>query len=138
MPGQVRASIAPVLFLALAFGAFAASDQVRADALRAPSDPIAHRAEVLTPVANVNIGPATLGVRFLFGLYQRGVSPTKGVSCPMFPSCSEYGRLSVARHGLLLGVMITADRLHRCGHDLYLYPRLWSVSNGWCYEDTPR
>jgi Putative membrane protein insertion efficiency factor len=137
MRGQVRSSVAPILFIVLAITAFAVGDQAKADPLKAPSDPIAHRAEAVTPVANESIGPSSLGVRFLFGFYQHGVSPTKGTACPMFPSCSEYGRLSVARHGLFLGIMITADRLHRCGHDLYLYERLWSVSHGWCYDDAP-
>jgi hypothetical protein len=39
---------------------------------------------------------------------------------------------------LALGIAMTADRLHRCGHDLHLYQRLWSPSRGWCYEDPPQ
>lgn len=44
----------------------------------------------------------------------------------MVPSCSEYGRQAIEKHGLALGIVMAADRLHRCGHDLRYYPLLWS------------
>lgn len=76
------------------------------------------------------VGPATAVARGLLFIYQRGASPTKGQRCPMYPSCSEYSRLAVNRYGVLMGVLKTADRLHRCGHDLRTYP-VTSDADGW-------
>ena len=68
------------------------------------------------------VAPGRAISRVLFIIYQRGAAPSKGQKCPMSPSCSEYGRLAVERFGLLEGTLMTADRLHRCGHDLRYYP----------------
>ena len=42
----------------------------------------------------------------------------------MFPSCSAYSKQSIATHGLIKGILMTADRLMRCGMDTRLYPTL--------------
>ncbi len=72
------------------------------------------------------LGPAHVIGKALFFLYQHGASPSKGQRCPMIPSCSEYGRQAFEAHGVITGVVLAADRLHRCGHDLQFYPFLWS------------
>ena len=41
----------------------------------------------------------------------------RGGQCPMYPSCSQYSRQAIARHGLLIGWVMTTDRLLRCGRD---------------------
>jgi hypothetical protein len=76
------------------------------------------------------VGPAQTLARGLLFVYQRGAAPSKGQACPMYPSCSEYARLAVLRHGVLRGVLMAADRLHRCGHDLRYYPRV-ADADGW-------
>lgn len=53
--------------------------------------------------------------------YQVLISPSKGTSCPMHPHCSLYGYETFRRHNLISAFMMTADRLHRCGHDLKMY-----------------
>lgn len=126
------------MVLILVFIASPVNSQIVVGRLRAPFDPIEHVTEVSTTATYQDIMPTSLIIKILFGLYQRGVGPTKGTHCPMIPSCSEYGRICIAKHGLPLGIMMAADRLHRCGHDLNLYQRLWSVSQGWCYDDPPR
>lgn len=68
------------------------------------------------------VGPGAVMVRPLFILYQRGIAASKGQTCPMSPSCSEYSRLAVRRNGLLKGILMSSDRIHRCGHDLHYYP----------------
>jgi putative component of membrane protein insertase Oxa1/YidC/SpoIIIJ protein YidD len=80
------------------------------------------------------VTPAQVMVRPLFRLYQRGVGASKGQTCPMVPSCSEYSRLAVARRGFLKGVLMSSDRLHRCGHDLSLYA-MTSVGGKTRFED---
>lgn len=53
--------------------------------------------------------------------YQLLISPSKGTSCPMHPHCSLYGHRAFQHHNPLQAFMMTADRLHRCGHDLENY-----------------
>jgi hypothetical protein len=45
------------------------------------------------------------------------LSAVRRGDCPMVPSCSEYSRQAVARHGLAVGWAMTMDRLMRCGRD---------------------
>lgn len=56
----------------------------------------------------------------LIRLYQGPLNHFDAVrrgECPMFPSCSEYGRLAIAAHGPVIGWMMAHDRLMRCGRD---------------------
>jgi putative component of membrane protein insertase Oxa1/YidC/SpoIIIJ protein YidD len=50
-------------------------------------------------------------------LFQSIISRADGQRCPMYPSCSHYAAQAVERHGKILGWILTADRLLRCGHD---------------------
>ncbi len=50
----------------------------------------------------------------LLGAYHRFVSPCLPPACRYFPSCSEYGALAIARHGLLRGTGLAVRRLLRC------------------------
>ncbi len=58
---------------------------------------------------NSDLDPLAWGVRF----FQRYVSPVDGPRCPMYPTCSAYALQALDRHGPLLGVMMTVDRLYR-------------------------
>ena len=53
--------------------------------------------------------------------YQLLISPSKGTSCPMHPHCSLYGLQVFQRYNPVQAFLMTADRLHRCGHDLHNY-----------------
>ena len=46
--------------------------------------------------------------------YQLGLSPLVGPACRFTPSCSEYAREALARHGLVRGSAYAARRLLRC------------------------
>ncbi|GBD14806.1 Putative membrane protein insertion efficiency factor [bacterium HR25] len=46
--------------------------------------------------------------------YQRWVSPLRPPSCRFLPTCSQYGREAVERHGVLKGGLLTLWRLLRC------------------------
>lgn len=85
-----------------------------------------HHLDIKPTADEVVESPQRAITRALFAMYQGGASLSKGQSCPMSPSCSEYGRLAVRHRGLLIGVLLTADRLHRCGHDLQWYPPAWN------------
>lgn len=67
-----------------------------------------------------------LGQHLLIGLirvYQIALSPYFGSQCRFSPTCSEYAKEAVARHGALKGAWLAVRRIGRChpyhpgGHD---------------------
>jgi putative membrane protein insertion efficiency factor len=50
----------------------------------------------------------------LIGLYQRLLSPLVGPSCRFAPSCSQYAKEAVLKHGCLRGVALALRRIVRC------------------------
>ncbi len=61
-------------------------------------------------------------VSFLITVYQRALSPDHSWvrtqratgACRFYPTCSEYTKQSVERHGVLRGLWFGAKRLARC------------------------
>jgi hypothetical protein len=51
---------------------------------------------------------------YLLELYKRRVSPLLPRACRFSPTCSEYARLALLKHGLLRGGLLAAGRLLRC------------------------
>jgi len=47
-------------------------------------------------------------------VYQRLVSPLLGRNCRFYPSCSQYAKEAVLKHGLLRGVSLAVRRIVRC------------------------
>lgn len=54
-------------------------------------------------------------------IYQVLISPSRGTNCPMTPSCSNFALQSFQQYNPFEAFIMTADRLHRCGHDLSNY-----------------
>jgi putative membrane protein insertion efficiency factor len=50
----------------------------------------------------------------LLEVYKRRISPLLPPSCRFTPTCSEYARLALLKHGLARGLTLTAWRLLRC------------------------
>ncbi len=46
--------------------------------------------------------------------YQLLLRPLLGANCRFYPSCSDYAREAVERHGALAGSWLAAKRLARC------------------------
>jgi putative membrane protein insertion efficiency factor len=46
--------------------------------------------------------------------YQYAISPLFGANCRFYPSCSEYAREAIDRHGAGKGSWLTLRRLGRC------------------------
>ncbi len=46
--------------------------------------------------------------------YQRLISPLIGQNCRFYPSCSQYAKEAVLKHGVLRGVQLAARRIVRC------------------------
>lgn len=56
----------------------------------------------------------------LLGIYRgplNHLAPVRRGACPMYPSCSEYSRQAVEKHGFVIGWTMAMDRLLRCGRD---------------------
>lgn len=52
-------------------------------------------------------------VTLLIG-YKRVISPLLPGSCRFYPSCSDYAREALERHGVWWGIWLAALRLLRC------------------------
>lgn len=63
---------------------------------------------------NPSIDPITRGAVRLLELYKRRLSPLLPPSCRFTPTCSEYARLALIRHGLGRGSALALLRLLRC------------------------
>jgi putative membrane protein insertion efficiency factor len=51
---------------------------------------------------------------YLLELYKRRVSPWFPRACRFSPTCSEYARLALLKHGLWRGSFLATGRLLRC------------------------
>jgi len=46
--------------------------------------------------------------------YQYAIRPLLGANCRFYPSCSEYAREAIERHGALKGAWLALRRTTRC------------------------
>jgi uncharacterized protein len=46
--------------------------------------------------------------------YQLLISPFLGNNCRFYPSCSQYAKEAVLKHGVLRGVLLAVRRIVRC------------------------
>ncbi len=51
---------------------------------------------------------------FLIRLYQLVFSPVLGGQCRFYPSCSDYTRQAIVKHGTFKGVYLGAKRMLKC------------------------
>ena len=58
--------------------------------------------------------PAALPLIALIHLYRWLVSPMLGPRCRYLPTCSAYALETLARHGLVRGSWLAAQRVLRC------------------------
>lgn len=56
-------------------------------------------------------------------------------TCPMHPSCSEYSKEAIRKHGILIGWVLSLDRLMRCGRDELKIAKRIMVSGKLKYYD---
>jgi uncharacterized protein len=61
------------------------------------------------PPASLSAGQRAVqgAIRF----FQGYISPVDGDRCPCYPTCSQYGLEAVRKHGALMGLVMTSDRL---------------------------
>jgi len=69
------------------------------------------------------VNPAQRLVIGAIRVYQIALSPYFGNQCRFYPTCSEYAKEAVAKHGALKGSWLAIRRIGRChpyhpgGHD---------------------
>ncbi len=59
-------------------------------------------------------GRIAAGLGALLALYKRWISPLLPRSCRFAPTCSEYARLALLKHGLAHGGALAIGRVARC------------------------
>ena len=55
-------------------------------------------------------------------MFSKYISPVDGDRCPMYPTCSVYGKEAVEKHGFFIGILMTADRLIHEGNEMDTAP----------------
>lgn len=76
--------------------------------------------------------------------FQRVISPVDGARSNMYPTGSDYARQAFAKHGALVGVILTTERLMHEGNEARVAPRirkygLWRIfdpvaANDWWWR----
>jgi len=99
--------------LLLGIASAAAGDQGPPETWRPP------RRESEAPAkAPLDLSQSTSELEMAAALLLRGyqvlLSSQDGPRCQFTPSCSEYARLVIRRHGLLAGLLMASDRYQRC------------------------
>ena len=79
--------------------------------------------------------------------FQAVISPVDGARSNMYPTGSAYARQAVKKHGALLGIVLTTERLMHEGNEAQLAPRirkygLWRIydpveANDWWWHNPP-
>ncbi|MDD4737562.1 MAG: membrane protein insertion efficiency factor YidD [Kiritimatiellae bacterium] len=67
--------------------------------------------------------------------YQNTLSVVVRSACPMEPSCSNYARDAVKKHGLGRGLLLIMDRLLRENSEGYYAPLVKTETRGYKYYD---
>ena len=70
-----------------------------------PSPASASRVEVQ------QLSPGQKAAEGLIGIFQKYISPVDGDRCPCYPTCSQYSVQAIRKHGALVGIVMTVDRL---------------------------
>jgi len=66
--------------------------------------------------------------------YREYISPVDSGKCPSYPSCSHYALQAVKKHGSVLGLLLTFDRLIHEADEVHLAP-LIEINGEYRYFD---
>jgi len=67
--------------------------------------------------------------------YQKVISRADGDRDPMYPSCSTYAATVFKRYNPVTALVLTCDRLLRCGHDeVRLAPQVYDKGGARTYD----
>jgi hypothetical protein len=74
---------------------------------------------------------------WLLTFYQKVIGPVNSGRCPMYPTCSQYSVQAIRKHGPIVGIVMTADRLiHE--RDEQEYAPLIKVGSRYRFDDPVR
>lgn len=57
---------------------------------------------------------ARRAIALVIVVYQKTLSPFLGPNCRFYPSCSQYAKEAVLKHGVVRGVSLGIRRIVRC------------------------
>ena len=125
-------------------------------ALAADADPMrAPRRVTTTPRPSARATAPSLAVGVfdrLLRFYQQVISEVDGARSNMYPTGSDYARRVIKKHGVALGIVLTAERLLHEGNEKQVSPRIrkygiwriydpveandwwWRGSENWVYQ----
>ena len=89
---------------------------MRAPRLQQPAEPPA------TPVLAGSLPALVLDASLRF--FQQVISPVDGARSTMYPTGSAYARQAIKKHGALLGVLLTTERLMHEGNENQVAPQI--------------
>jgi len=80
-------------------------------------------------------------LKYVFGslmyMYQNLLSPQISSGCPYRLTCSNFGKRSIEKFGILKGVLLSADRLMRCNHGSISELPLVHIGKDYKIHDNP-
>jgi putative component of membrane protein insertase Oxa1/YidC/SpoIIIJ protein YidD len=101
-----------VFLLTVVLGAQAVQSSAAANLLNGPWE---QEPERVSTAAQVTVrdtaSPAARVFCGLLAFFQQVISPVDGNRCPSHPTCSRYSVQAYRKHGVLLGTLMTVDRL---------------------------
>jgi putative component of membrane protein insertase Oxa1/YidC/SpoIIIJ protein YidD len=125
------AALRPVSAGEPSWGPWSASDDAPAMAMTADRAAPAERTD--RPGTSVAATPFL----WLLSFYQTTIGPVNSGRCPLYPTCSQYSVQAIHKHGPVMGVVMTADRIiHEL--DEQKYAPLAKVGNRYRYLDPVR
>ena len=87
--------------------------------MRAPKSPRS-QAPLVSKSSSIPVRVFDAYLRF----FQTVISPVDGARSAMYPTGSAYARQAFAKHGALLGFILTAERLMHEGNERLVAPRI--------------
>lgn len=51
---------------------------------------------------------------YLISIYKKCIDPFKVKTCRFYPTCSDYSKEAIIKHGALKGVYLTLRRILKC------------------------
>jgi hypothetical protein len=112
-------SLGRILLLFSMFSGSVALAQLDANPMRAPNS----SRQQAPPVSGPGSIPAQVFDAYL-RFFQKVISPVDGARSNMYPTGSAYARQAFAKHGAILGFLLTAERLMHEGNERLVAPRI--------------
>ena len=81
--------------------------------------------------------PINLTFSGLMFFYQNVLSSQVNAGCIYSPSCSEFSKQCIKKHGLVKGIFLSADRVQRCNRITALGLNIKNLNSQFKFPDNP-